>query len=427
MFVAEILAALAATSSTNEKIEILRRNATAEFEFFAELVYDKIRFKYYITNDKIDYETPEGCSEINPFGIADELRVLFERKITGNAAITFLQELVNRSNANTRKLIKCIIDRDMHCGINIKTIEKVYGPILFKLPYMRCSLADQAKNINYPALLQLKADGTYRTAIVENGDIRFFSRSGEEYFHPLIAEELKHLPDGAYIGEMIVRNDESKASVARYASNGALNSLTPPEDVDFFVWDLLELDEFYDEHSMRKYKERFIYLQSILINFDRVRAIKTIEVKSYDEARVYADQWIDEGNEGAVLKDYSMPFENKTSKLQIKLKREIEIDVECIGFTEGKGKFASTFGAIEFQSCDGKLKGQCSGISDSMRKDIANSRDAHIGKIFTIKCNDITKAKNSETYGVMHPQFKGFRSDKNIADSIERILEMGKF
>jgi DNA ligase 1 len=424
--IASILNQLRQTTSTNEKIAILEREKSLEFIEFARLVYDKVAYKYYITNSQLNYDT-QGCAVMDAFDLRNALIPIFARQKTGNEAIEYVQNLINSMNANSQERLRCILDRDMHAGINIKTIEKVYGKIMREIPYMRCSLADQAKNISYPALLQLKADGTYRTAIVKGGVASFFSRSGEEYEHPLIAEELKYLPDGVYIGEMIVRNDESKASAARYASNGALNSLNPPKDVDFFVWDLLTLNEFDDEQSIRKYKDRFEYLQSITIHFDRVKAIQTTTVQSYDEAREIADRWINAGNEGAVLKDYNMPFENKTSKFQIKLKKEIEIDLECTGFTQGKGKFASTFGAITFKSCDGKLEGQCSGISDAERSEIAKNKDSYIGKILTIKCNDITKAKNSEIYGVMHPQFKGFRNDKSIADSIERILEMGKF
>ena len=425
----KILEKLRATSSTNEKIQILEQSKSADFALFAKLVYDKIEYKYYITNAQLNYNKA-GSQSMDPVALGAALNPLFTRQKTGNAAIEYTQNLIDSLNADSQELLRCILDRDCHSGINVKTIEKVYGSIFFELPYMRCSLVDKLPNISYPAILQLKADGTYRTAIVKNNEVSFYSRSGEEYFHPLVAKELKQMPDGAYIGELIVRNLGGDSADVRYASNGALNSLNPPEDVDFFVWDFLTLDELESGHSSKKYKNRFETLKSALKEkwkkqevgiLDRVNAIQSIEVKNYEEAREITNKWIKNGYEGSILKDYNAPFENKTSKYQIKLKNEAEIDVRCIGFTEGKGKFAKTFGAIIFESDDKMLAGQCSGLSDAIRSEISQNKENYINKILTIKGNDLTRAKNSEIFGIMHPQFVQFRNDKSETDTIDRV------
>ena len=432
-FLYDLLKELEGTSSTNAKVEILKKyGKDKDVRDLLALTYDKVTYKYNITNHVLDY-SKSGTLEFSPDELwAIILKPLAKREMTGNTAIQATQEFIDKLTPETQYVFKCIIDRDLHCGLSIKLAERVFGKFCFKLPYMGCSGIDSLKNIKFPAFLQLKADGTYRTAIVRDGEVEFYSRSGESYNHPSVAEELSKLPDGVYIGEMIVNTDalsldeNSKASENRYASNGALNSLNPPEDVTYFLWDFLSLSDFQDIKTNIPYKERFEYLQSILMNMKRLQAIESCVVNNYEEAKAKAREYMQKGFEGAVLKNFNVLFEDKHSKYQIKMKNEFDVDVKCTGFTEGNGKFAKTFGAIEFESSDGLLKGQCSGIPDSLRNEINSNKESLIGKVFSVKANDITLAKNSKIYGLMHPQFKEFRTDKTEADSLERIIELSK-
>lgn len=423
-----LLKELENTSSTNAKVEILKQyKDSKDTKRLLELTHDGVLHKYNLTNHVLDYSN-SGTREVSPSTMYDEiLKELESRQITGNEAIQKTQNFVSQLTKESQHIFKCILDHDLHCGLSVGLAERVFGKYVFKMPYMGCSGINSLKNIKFPALLQLKADGTYRTAIVRDGEVEFYSRSGGSYNHPSVAEELSKLPDGVYIGEMIVNyENDSKASENRYASNGALNSLNPPEDVTYFLWDFLSLSDFQNISTTINYKERFEYLQSILIHMTRLKAIESCVVNSYDEAKTKAREYIQKGFEGAVLKNFETKFEDKHSKNQIKLKLEFDVDVKCTGFTKGNGKFANTFGAIEFESSDGLLKGQCSGIPDKLREQINKQKDSLIGKVFSVKANDITLAKNSEIYGLMHPQFKEFRTDKNEADSLERIKELSK-
>lgn len=422
----KVIKELESTSSRNEKIEILKRNRTLEFQKLLELTYDSITYKYWVTNHNLSYAKC-GSQELDILALEDILEPLFTRKVTGNAALVYMQSIIEGLTPESQYILKCILDRDLHCGINLKTAEKVFGEIAFKIPYMRCSLMDKVKNVKFPAILQIKEDGTYRTFIKNGSEITAYSRSGEEYEHPSIEKILADdsYPNGAYIGELIVNGLDGSSSEVRYASNGALNSLNPPEDVTFYVWDLLTLDELRNKASSVPYRERFARIPDAPTGHP-VQSVGFVYVDSLAEAKHYAEEWISFGYEGAVLKDLDAPFKDGTSKFQIKMKQEFEIDVKCTGFTEGKGKFASTFGAIEFESADGKLQGQCSGLSDAQRLEVSKDKNAYIGKILTIKGNGLTLAKNSDIYGVMHPQFCLWRNDKSEADSIERIKEIAK-
>lgn len=432
MMLYKILNDLKKDNSRNYKLEVLENSKCQNFKTFLELVFDKIQYKYYIRSKQLNFSqsAQAGGKILSAQEFKTALEPLYTRSITGHKALNYLQDLVDSLIPEYKEVLKCILDRDLHCGVNLKTAEKVYGSLKFKMPYMRCSLMDKVQNVKFPAILQLKADGTYRTFVKSGDEIQAYSRSGEEYEHPKIFEVLKNCPDGAYIGELIANGYEGTSAEVRYASNGALNSLNAPEDVTFFVWDYLTHEELIAKKSSKAYWDRFEVVKEIFTpgNYYTgempIRPIESVIVDTLETAQAITKKWISQGREGAVLKDFRTPFEDKTSKYQIKFKLEMEIDVRCIGFTKGKGKFSSTFGAIEFKTDDGLLEGQCSGISDSMRQEINANRDAYIGQVFTIKGNDITQAKKSNIYGVMHPQFLGFRNDKQETDTIERIRNM---
>ena len=403
------------SNSSNYKLDVLKKYKDDEnIAKLLKMTYDKVYFTYGIKLTNI---------EISNFGNRkidlDDLIPLYTRKYTGNNAIDYLQSLFNNYDLNSQEVLKGIINRDLRCGINAKSINKVFKNLIFSLPYMRCSLLDKVKNVTFPAMLQVKMDGTYRTIIKKETECFAFSRSGESYEYPKLFKSIidENLPDGVYIGELLVDNAED-----RYKSNGLLNSLDVPEDVTFYVWDFLSLDDFQNEKCETQYAVRFDNIRCSSM----MQLVKYEIVKSLDEAFKITKEWIAKGEEGAVLKDHKTPFENKTSKYQIKIKPEFDIDVKITGFTEGYGKRERTLGAIMFESEDGLLKGQCSGFSDEQLLEISNNREKYLGTIMSITATDISKAQNSDTYALLHPRFKEFRSDKTEADTLERIFEISK-
>ncbi len=426
--ITQFLKELNQSNSSNYKLEILKKyKDSSDIAFFLKAVYDKISFKYNIRNTNLDYDKT-GDRIFNKEELSDLLQLLYTRQITGNLALERVQDYINAHTKETNYILRCILDRDIHSNVSIKSIKKVFKDMFFEMPYMRCSLIDKVKNIQFPAFLQVKADGTYRTFINDGTSVTAYSRSSEEYFHPQIFKELQKLPQGAYIGELIVNiNDDTlDAAEIRYKSNGLLNSKTPPEDVKFIVWDYLTLEELQNKYSKTPYKERFETLSMYVKDCKNIKIINSFILHSFKEVQEMTRDLIGAGEEGSVLKDFRTPFEDKTSKYQIKLKQEIEVDLQCIGFTEGNGKFKDTFGAILFKSADNKVQGQCSGLPDDLRNEISKNKEFYLNKIFSVKANDLTKAKNSNVYGLMHPQFKGFRDDKEVADDLERIQNMLK-
>lgn len=423
--ITDFLNELNASNSSNYKLEVLKKYNNEIIKEFLSLVYDKVKYSYGIK------KVPEfqNNSEIIDFNtIKNTFIALHNRDFTGNKAISVIQTLLNNKTPEITRIITCILDRDIHSGISTKQINKVYKKLITEFPYMRCSLMDKFKNIRFPAMIQIKADGTYRTFIKKGDSIQAFSRSGESYDHPKVYSALLNLPDGAYIGELICNEVEGANSTEiRYKSNGLLNSLTPPENVTFYMWDYLTLEEFENGNSKTPYKERFEFVWRLTesLESDTLTVVRTRVIDNIEAANEYLNTWLKEGEEGAILKNCDAVFKNGTSTEQIKLKPEIEVEVRCVDFTEGNGKFKDTFGAIVFKTDDELIQGKVSGISDSERVEIFKNSSKYLNKVFTVKATALTKSEDSDVYALMHPRFNGFREDKDYTDTLDRVKNMG--
>ncbi|MGI7118563.1 hypothetical protein ACNGEM_08205 [Campylobacter coli] len=423
--ITDFLNELNASNSSNYKLEVLKKYNNEIIKEFLSLVYDKVKYSYGIkkipefqnNNETIDFNT-----------IKNAFIALHNRDFTGNKAISVVQSLLNNKTPEITRIITCILDRDIHSGISTKQINKVHKKLITEFPYMRCSLMDKFKNIRFPAMIQIKADGTYRTFIKKGDSTQAFSRSGESYDHPKVYSALLNLPDGAYIGELICNEVEGTNSTEiRYKSNGLLNSLTPPENVTFYMWDYLTLEEFENGNSKTPYKERFEFVWRLTesLESDTLTVVRTRVIDNIEAANEYLNTWLKEGEEGAILKNCDAVFKNGTSTEQIKLKPEIEVEVRCIDFTEGNGKFKDTFGAIVFKTDDELIQGKVSGISDIERVEIFKNSSKYLNKVFTVKATALTKSEDSEIYALMHPRFNGFREDKDYTDTLDRVKNMG--
>lgn len=157
-----------------------------------------------------------------------------------------------------------------------------------------------------------------------------------------------------------------------------------------------------------------------------IELIPSLKVNNVTEALKQCSEWMNEAFEGAILKDVGNIFKDHTSPTQLKLKLAIDADMRIVGFSEGTPgtKREQTFGALMYENDEGTVKGQCSGFTDAQLEDFNSRREELIGRIITVQFNDLTRAKNSETYALNHPRFIELRDDKNETDSLERLMEL---
>ena len=427
MTVEQILNSLRAESSSKAKAKILTENkANAELEKIFKYAYDKVSFVYGVSKTTVEaYETDKKTES----SLDDVLNDLSARKVSGHKALELSKAFIN-SNPELKDLFLSILDRDLKVGINSKTLNKIWKGIIPFPKYCRCDVFSRktANKIAFPAFIQLKCDGTYREAYVKDGKVLFKTRSGEDYSNPVLEEILKVLPDGYYTGEFTLgKADNPDAN--RAEGNGNINSDNPNfENIHFTIWDFLTEEE-YAGITKTPYQIRFENLKFILdgLNSDLVHVVPCTLVNNIDEALEVVSDYMNKGLEGGVLKSLGMHFKDGTSKEQLKIKLKVDVEVRCTGFIEGtKGtKYEGKNKVVVFETDDGKIKGQCSGMTDAMVDEVTKNPQKYLNKVLSVQFNDLVKAEGHEYFALSHPRFVEWRDDKNEeTDTLEKALKL---
>jgi len=440
MNIYEIILELNENNGANYKMDVLRKHAdNLLLQRVLKMTYDKVDFTYGISMKNISSNAPVGVgrTKTDLGGVLDILETKFaKRKVTGNAAIALLEELLYSLPSEERIVVQGIINRDLRINMGRSNINKVFKGLIVKPVYMRCALfTDKTRKKIDPkgAFVQLKADGTYREFTVENDQVICNSRTGESYDYPILNSTLATYPDGHYVGELTVLMNG--AVLDRATGNGMINSDdVPHNNLVLDLWDYITLEEYTNAANKIKgktpYKERFARLLSIVGDTLspvplQIRVIETHVVNSFAEALTYCAAWMESGLEGAILKDKDAIFRDGTSDQQQKMKLEIDADVRITGFKPGKvgTKRENKIGSIAYATDDGKVKGFASGFTDAELDDMDARREEITNAIMTLTCSDITQGRGNEHYALSHPRFVELRADKSTTDTLERILE----
>lgn len=433
MSITNILAELNESNSSLHKIAVLTKHKdNALLQRVLQMTNDTVLYTYGVTILQIDKFTGTLIKTQTLENALDKLESDFcTRKVTGHAALQLAADILVNLTDEDADIIRKIINRDLRINCGKTQINKIWKDLITKPIYMRCDVysAKTAKNIKFPALVQLKADGTYREFTVDNGEVKSRSRSGESYEYPIIFKAMKSYPDGVYTGELTVKGYPDRAK-----GNGLINSDNPPhENIVLDLWDYITHDEYYRASGKDKkdlcstpYFTRFLNLMKIVVNSTCVRIIPTTEVNSLKEALKITSDYMTNGYEGAVLKDKAGTFKDGTSKHQLKLKLQIDCEMRITGFTEGSGKNADYFGAITFTNDEQTIKGKVgvSSMTEDLRDWFHANRTKVLGKIMSVQFNDLSKAEGNDYHALSHPRYIELREDKSETDTLETVLKL---
>ena len=424
----DILNELNESNSSNYKLDILKKyKDNSELKKLLELTYNRNKYNFNVSKNCIIKDNPsilESNGSKTVDNLLSALEILGESTIRGNEAHQFVYNHLKHLDNDNKEIFLNVLGRDLKIGLNVKSINKVFKNLIPKPNYMRCAVLSEKtlKKINFPAFIQLKMDGTYREIHVADGQVSGKTRSGEEYFNPVLFKEMENFPNGFYTGELTIEGE------SRFTGNGLINSLNPPyEKITFTVWDYLT-DEDYLEKSKTPYYSRFESLSDIIEKHksNRVKLVPNHEVNSIDEALKYVSDWMEQGLEGGVLKDKNNVFKNGTSGTQLKIKLKVDAEMRITGFTDGTigTKREGKIGAIQFSNDEGTIKGQCSGFSDEELDLFTKNKDNLIGRIISVEFNDLVKSENNDYYALSHPRFIEIRNDKDETDTLEKVIQL---
>jgi DNA ligase-1 len=378
------------------------------------------------------------------------LRDLEKRVLSGNAARETLNTTLETLNTKSAELLTRIVLKDLRADFSENTVNKAIPKLIPTFPYMRCSLQTEVDLATWPwkdgVFSQLKADGEFANVNVEaDGLVSITTRQGS----PMPLDALGELaevmsaslaPGHQYHGELLVELLDAATGLwsimPRHTGNGRLNSIlkggTLPEGhrVIYRAWDRIPLSAVVSKGKHAEpYAQRWAHLEEMMASSQGSQCVGLVEMKlvySLEEAFAHYAEMLALGLEGTVVKRPDAIWADGTSKGQCKLKLEFAIELRIKGFKAGKatGKHANTFGSLLCESECGQLACAVSGIPQDMRDDINARREHFLETIVTITANDITfPSKSNPKHSLFLPRVDKFRADKDVADTLERIIE----
>lgn len=416
---------LASNNSRNFKIDQLNANSDNEvLRKVVRLALDPFT-QFYIR--KIPDYTPNTGEGISLKFALDSIGDLSKRLVTGNAGIDHLRANLEALNEHDAKVLERVIQKDLKCGVDVSTANKVWKNLIAEYPVMLCSPFEQklVDKIQFPAYVQTKMDGMRFNAIVRDGKCEFRSRNGKEInLLGNLEEDFITMANGVncvFDGELLVK--DKGIVLDRQTGNGILNKANKgtiktdeARKVHATIWDLIPYDDFTLGVCNVPYSQR---IESLCVMMDthkpkKVALVDRWEVASYDEARTLFEGLLAEGQEGIILKCRNGIWEDKRSKTQIKFKGELECDLKIVAVEEGKGKAAGMLGAIICESSDGVVKVNVgSGFTEEHRKKYW--AENLVDRIVAIKYNSRITNKQGED-SLFLPVFIELRDDKDVAD-----------
>lgn len=416
MKINDILMALAANDGRNFKIDLLNQHkGNKVLREVVRLALDPLT-QFYIRKIPDYVPNPNKSDVTLAFGL-DSLQDLSKRLVTGNAAISHLTSLLEVLNEDDAKVIEKIIQKDLRCGVSVSTANKVWPNLVESFEV--CLAYKDISGIKYPAYGQVKMDGG-RCHIHFNGNcVVAFSRNGKVIeLHGVFDAAAKSLmkPNETWDGEIVFF--QNGKAMDRKTSNGLFNkgvknTITPKEanDAKFICWDIV------DTTGKIPYSTRYETLCSRFKDnqCDKINLVHTEIIESEDSAQRFFNKCISEGEEGSILKNMDFKWEGKRVKGVGKMKSEEEADLFVTGWVHGTGKYEGKMGALIAETKDGLLKVNVgTGFSDEERE----PTDWYVGKIITVKYNQIISDKKKKTASLFLPRFVEVRLDKGVANEL---------
>jgi hypothetical protein len=422
MSILSILEELAADNSRTYKESILKR------EYNNELLSRVIRaalhpyVNYYIKN--ITYK-PICTGTISLDEALIALDKLSSRIVTGNEARDYLCEILDECTEDDAEVIFRVIDRDLKCGVNVATVNKIWHRLV---PTFDVMLADTDKSkIIFPAYAQIKMDGV-RCHILFDGEFAHaFSRNGKLIDHKGALDKSARalMKKGeTWDGELVCVNPDM-TYMSRQISNGIINKAIKgtitekeAESITFTAWDIV------DETSTIPYEQRFKKLEdAFMLNgvfAPKFRLIENRVVSNMKEAEEWFKEALMDGQEGIILKNIQSVWQPKRVKDMCKFKAENEADLKVIGWEYGTGKNSKRLGNLVLSTEDGLLTVSVgTGFSDAQRDEY--TKEMMLGKIVTVKYNMKIKDDNGN-WSLFLPRFVEIRNDKDEANKLDELL-----
>lgn len=403
------------TSSTLEKQEILENECyTPEARAVLKFIYNPY-FKTCISDAKLDkapiyegYSVPMDPQEVMDFLVAHP---------TGDAETCgIVNTWMHRFRTpEERWLARGIITQNLQIGVSVTTLNKVFGSDF--IPKISCMLGTPLDKIaeskqKWPYIVTEKLDGVRRIMIKQNGQVKFYSRSGhlDEGLVEL-EKEAAALPDNyMYDGELLAKGEFIDSIAQRQATNSLANRKGQKTGLTFNIFDMVPVSEFLANGHTAPSKQRKILLAAVLqdetgaklledpyewplymanrdtgaqYNLIRSVPILTVAYTMEDIEPIVSALW-NQGREGVMLNAPNAGYVSKRTKDLVKMKKTVSYRLRAEGFIEGTNKYEGMLGSVLAMYKDNYVQ-VGSGFTDAQRWEIWQNQDKYAGMLFEVE------------------------------------------
>ena len=375
--VVEIIKELENTTSTKGEEFILKKNKD-NMALQRVLYYAYNDMNYGVqkkTIEKMTFESDEDYRWNNVWFMFDDLS---NSNINNDLVLKISNTVGYYTDKDIQDLLLRILLKDLKCGVNVKSINKVFDGLIPVFDVMKASSYDEKNMIGFNKrankigyMMMIKENGIRGEIIKEDGHIIVKSRQNKtvEGFDELDMA-FKNMPDGYLyegeilaVGEFGTSKEQFKETDKIYSKKGKKVGLK------IKLFDLVPLKDFYKgEWNVDAIKRKEILKEMVKNNDNPLVQFIDIMYQGTDTSIIQdkLDEVSENGKyEGLMVMLNEGKYEAKRTKLILKCKLWQTADLEVIGLKESNEK-PNTLGSL-ILDFNGREQG-CSGITDELKE-----------------------------------------------------------
>lgn len=394
---------IAKYNSPSDKLALLR-----EYPYQEELKSVlRLALDPFITFGITDFD-PAPDNEYSPLGHFEVLEKLASRELTGGAARRALGLSVRDLDEDYHELVRRIIRKDLRCGVGPALALQFCPNIIRTFEVMRAVPLSKTKpKAGKSYLIEPKYDGLRAIAVIKGQSVTLLSRNGLEFTSvDHLKEPLLRMARGRdlfFDGELVNGNFNNSSSAVRRKNQ-------TNTETQYHIFDRLETNE-WGVATREQAHRRMLLGRDFESNRDEGLQLVPSYRATPEEFMRYYNLFLDQGYEGAMVKDPMGLYRFRKHKDWIKIKPAEDLDLRVESLVQGEGKYFGMLGAA-IVKYKGKRVSVGSGFSDEQRQQFWADPNSIKGKIIEVRFHEETPDGS-----LRHPRFVKIREDKTQPDN----------
>lgn len=249
---------------------------------------------------------------------------------------------------------------------------------------------EDVKDLQYPMFVQPKFDGiraifTKDVAQTRNGEDHHCVPHIRKVLEPFFAKYPNAILDGELYNHALHDDFNKISSLVRKKKLTDHDLEAARKMIKFYCYDAPKFDNDEDWNELTPYKVRYQVLKEELSHLDYIVVVDNKVAHSEDDVKLFHNNFVDLGYEGAIIRVIDSPYENGRTKNLLKHKIFESDEFILRDIREGKGNKAGMAAHADFLTHEGKpftanLKGK-----QWWREELLKNKDQAIGKACTVE------------------------------------------